>query len=119
MKKDTTTSTMLVISMGFLTIYLLFSLNWSVYVALTVGVIGVFSNSLSRKIEWLWMQLSRVLSHIVPTILLTAIFYLILFPLSLLSKLFTKDPLMLSNKHESYFVKIEKTYEKKGLENIW
>lgn len=119
MKKDSAKSTMLVISIGFLAIHLLFSLSWAVYVALGVGLAGIASNALSEKVEWAWMKLSRVLSYIVPSILLAAIFYLILFPLSLLSKLFTKDPLMLSNKHNSYFVSINKTFDKKGLENIW
>jgi len=119
MKRDTSKSTMLVISMGFLIIYLLFSLQWAVIVSLAVGLIGIVSSALSKKIEWAWMKLTRILSYIIPSILLGIIFYLFLFPLSLLSKLFTKDPLMLSNKYSTYFVNVEKTFDKSSMEKSW
>lgn len=119
MKKDTSKSTMLVISMGFLVIYLLFAWQWAVTVSLVVGLLGIVSSTLSSIIEGAWLKLARILSYIIPSVLLTIIFYLILFPLSLISKLFTKDPLMLSNKYNTYFVNIEKSFDKRSLEKIW
>jgi len=119
MKKDTSKSTVLVISMGFLALFLIFEFKWAGYLSLLVGCIGALSDTLSQKIEWFWMKLSLVLSYIVPTILLTIIFYCILFPIALLSKLFTKDPLLLSAKYDSYFVKVDKSMDKKSMENIW
>ena len=119
MKNDTSKSTMLVITIGFLILYLLFAWQWAVIVSLVVGLIGIVSSALSRKIEWAWMKLARILSYIIPSVLLGIIFYLILFPLSLISKLFTKDPLMLSSKHETFFVNIEKEFDKKSMEKIW
>lgn len=119
MKKDTSKSTMLVISMGFLILYLLFSWQWAVIVSLAVGLTGIISIALSKKIEWAWMKLARFLSYVIPSILLGIIFYLILFPLSLLSKLFTKDSLMLSNKYNTYFVNVEKTFNKSSMEKLW
>lgn len=119
MKKGTSKSTMLVISIGFLILYLLFSWQWAVIVSLVVGLMGIVSSALSRKIEWAWMKFAKILSYIIPSVLLAIIFYLILFPLSLISKLFTKDPLMLSSKYNTYFVNIEKSYDKRSLEKIW
>jgi len=40
-------------------------------------------------------------------------------PLSLLSKLFRKDPLMLSKKYKSYFIDINKEISKESFEKIW
>lgn len=119
MKKDTSKSTILVISMGFIIIHLLFKVEWALFTALGFGMAGVISDTLSQKIEWAWMKLAHVLSKIIPTILLAAVFFLVLFPISLISKLFTKDPLMLSPKYKSYFVDINKTIDKKSMENIW
>ena len=65
------------------------------------------------------MKLSQVLSYIIPSVLLGIVFYLFLFPISLISKLFTKDPLMLSNKYKTYFVTINKEIEKNSFEKIW
>ena len=65
------------------------------------------------------MKLAQLLGYIIPNILLSIVFYLILFPLSLLSKLFTKDPLMLSSKYDSYFVDVNKEMDQKSFENMW
>ena len=119
MEKDTSKSTILVISTGFLILYLIFSWQWAVLTSLIVGIIGIISGTLSRLIEKGWMELARLLSYIVPSILLGIVFYLILFPTALISKLFTKDPLMLSDKHKTYFIDINREVEKKSFEKIW
>jgi len=118
-KMDTSKSTILVISMGFLILHLAFSWQWAIVVSLVVGVIGIVSSYLSSKIEWAWMKLAQLLGYIVPNILLTIVFFLFLFPISLLSKLFTKDPLMLSNKYSSYFIDVNKEMNKKSFEKTW
>ena len=119
MKKDNSKSTMLVISMGFLALHLIYSWQWAIYVSLVIGIIGIVSRSLSRKIAQAWMMLAKILGYIVPNILLSLIFFLFLFPISLLAKLFKKDPLMLSREHSSYFVDIEKEMDKRDFEKIW
>ena len=118
-KKDTSKSTMLIISMGFLVLYLIKAWQWAVIVSLTAGIIGIVSPFLSRKIEWAWMKLGKLLGYIVPNILLSIVFYLILFPLSMLSKIFRKDPLMLSKDYDSYFVDLEKKTDRKDFEKMW
>ena len=119
MKKDTTKSTILVISMGFLILHLAFVWHWAAVVSLSVGIIGIVSSYLSRKIEWVWMKLSQLLGYIIPNIILCIVFYLILFPISLLSKLFTKDPLMLSSKYDTYFVNVNNEMDKSSFKKMW
>ncbi|MBL7742091.1 MAG: hypothetical protein JNN00_01330 [Chitinophagaceae bacterium] len=118
-KKDTSRTTILVISMGFLVMYLVFGWKWAVYVSLATGITGATSAYLSQKIEWAWMQLARVLSYIVPNILLSLIFFLILFPAALINRLFTKDPLMLSGKYKTYFIDVNRKMDKKAFEKTW
>jgi hypothetical protein len=119
MKTGTSKSTILVISMGFLMLYLVFAWKWPIYVSLIVGAIGIVSSYLSKKIEWIWMQISKVMEYIVPNLLLSIVFFLILFPISLLFKLFNKDSLMLSDKYKTYFVDINKEMDKKSFEKTW
>jgi hypothetical protein len=125
-KTDTSKSTILIISMGFLALYVFSLLKWpdhpwiwALYISLGVGIIGALSTYLGEKIEWVWMKLSKLLSYIVPNVLLSLVFYLFLFPISLLSKLFSKDPLMLSKKHPTYFININKEPDKKSFERIF
>jgi hypothetical protein len=119
MKEDTSKSTILVISIGFLILYLIFSWQWAVITSLVVGLVGIISGTLSSIIEKGWMAVSRILSFIIPSILLGIVFYLFLFPISVISKLFTHDPLMLSNKYNTFFVNINKEVDKKSFEKIW
>ena len=119
MKQDTSKSTILVISMGFLALFLYSSWKWAAIVSLITGVTGIVSPFLRMKIEWAWLKLAKLLSFVVPNILLGLLFYLVLFPISLLSKIFRKDPLMLSNKHQTYFIDINKEFDKSSFEKIW
>ena len=119
MKTDTSKSTILIISMGFLTLYLVFSWQWAVIVSLIIGVVGIISSFLSKKIEWGWMKLAQLLEYIIPNILLSIVFFLFLFPISLLSKIFSNDPLMLSKKYKTYFIEIDREVDKKSFEKTW
>ena len=112
--------TCLTISVGFVVVYLITKANWSLTVALVVGLIGVLSDFLAKKVDWLWMQLTKVLSLIVPNILLSAIFYLFLFPISILARVFGKsDPLLLKNSKSSTYKAENKVFEKESFENPW
>lgn len=119
MKSDTSKSTILVISMGFLVLHLIFAWQWAVIVSLIVGIVGIVSTFLSKKIEWGWTKLAQFMGYIISNILLSIVFYLFLFPISLLSKLFSKDPLMLSKEYSTYFIDINKEMDKKSFEKIW
>lgn len=116
---DTTKSTILIISMGFLLIYLLFTWRWAVITSLIIGLVGILSPSLSQKIEWGWMKLAQILSYVIPNILLTIVFFFFLFPIALVSRLFTKDPLMLSKKYNTYFLDVKNKSDKKSFKKTW
>ena len=119
-KADTSKSTILIICMGFLVIYLALHVKWALYVSLGVGVLSIASTFISQKIEWGWNKLSKILGYIVPNILLSVIFFLFLFPIAVISRLFAKkDPLMLSGKYDSYFIDMNTQMDKKAFEKTW
>ena len=112
--------TVLTITVGFIVIYLITQLEWALIVAVSVGAVGILSNYLSKQIDWLWMKLAWVLSLIVPNILLSLVFYIILFPVALISKLFgKKDQLQLKNTATTTFVTVDKTFDKESFEKPW
>jgi len=118
--KSTPIKTVLVISMGFLIVYLITQWKWAIYVTLTVGLTGILSDYLSKKLDFLWMKLTWILSFIVPNILLTIVFYLLLFPMAVLSRLFgEKDPLRLKNTTNSIFKNTNKKFDKVSFEKPW
>lgn len=119
MKSEATKSTILVISTGLLVLHILFSWQWAVYASLGIGIIGVLSSYLSEKIHLFWIKLSEILGLIVPRIILSLLFFIVLLPISILFRIFNKDPLMLSKKYDSYFINVNKNYDKKSFEYTW
>ena len=94
--------------------------QWMLSTAVIVGLVGVLSTYLSQKIDWLWMQLTKVLALIMPNVLLTIVFYVFLFPFALLSRIFgAADALRLKNTSESVYRVSEKKYTPQSMEHPW
>ena len=118
--KTTPEITMLVLNSALLVLFLIYRNNWFLYGALGLGLAGIFSPWLSRKIDFLWTKLAQLLSYIVPNILMGVVFYGVLFPISLMSKVFSKStPLQLKYKRGSMFKETNKTFEKSTFEKMW
>jgi len=113
-------STILVIVMGFLIIYA-YSKNFNfLNVSIIIGLLGVISDKASLFIDKIWFKISFILSLIIPNILLGSIFYLILFPIALLSRLFgNKDPLNLKNSLKTLFINKNTNFKAKSFEQPW
>jgi hypothetical protein len=104
--------TLMVMAAGFIVIYLIWDLKWAIYIALALTIAGSFSSYLSKWIAWGWMKLAWVLSLIIPNILLGIVFFLVLFPTAMMSKLFrTKSNFTLKNNRDSFFIDVNKDFE--------
>ena len=122
MKKHKTdpTKTVLTITVGFIVLYLFTKWNWTILIASGIGLTGLFSTRLSKIIDFLWMKLAMVLSLIMPNILLSIIFFLFLFPVAVLSRVFGKnDPLNLKDKAGSNFKDSNRSFDKASFEKTW
>jgi len=121
MKKNTPnpTQTILTIVIGLILSYLITDIKFLIYLSFTLGAIGLFSTYLSKIVDYLWIKLAWILSLIVPNILLGIIFYLILFPIALISKIFNKDTLKIKKQKKSIYKEINKTFVREDLKNPW
>ncbi|MAR62391.1 MAG: hypothetical protein CMC45_00735 [Flavobacteriaceae bacterium] len=117
--KSNPSKTILVIITGLMVIYFFTKMYVLLQIVLLLGVIGVFSRFLSVKIENLWFRIAYVLSLIIPNILLGVIFYLFLFPISLLSKIWNKDLLHLRNNSDTIYKEVKKSFNKESFKNTW
>ncbi|MBW3466391.1 hypothetical protein [Arthrospiribacter ruber] len=118
--KSDPTKTVLVITVGMILLYVIFSWEWAIYVSLTVGVLGMLSAYLAKKIDWFWGKLTFVLSLIVPNVLLSLVFFLLLTPIALASRLFgKKNPLNLKNTEKSLFKSVNKNFPASSFEKPW
>lgn len=90
------------------------------YAIIALGGPGLVSETLRRAIDAAWMKLAWLLGLVVPKIVLTLVFFLVLCPLAFIARLFKKqDPLFLSRGSNSTFLKLSKTFGPADLENPW
>ncbi len=90
MDKNNPKDAIIAISGGLLLFYLIYRLDILLVLALCFIAIGLFSTFLSVKISWLWMGLAKILGYVNSRILLGVVFFLILTPLALLRKVFSR-----------------------------
>jgi len=118
--KSEATKTVLTITIGFLAIYVITKWEWTISMSLIIGLMGILSSYLSKKIDFIWIKLTWLLSMIVPNILLFVIFFLFLLPIAILSRIFgRKDPLSLKNTTNSLFKNSNKKFGKVSFEKPW
>ncbi|HIP31135.1 MAG TPA: hypothetical protein EYG86_00085 [Crocinitomicaceae bacterium] len=120
MNKNSPTRTVLTIVIGFLILHLLFQHQWLMYVAATVGLLGLTSTYLAQKIDFIWMKLGWLLSLIVPKIILGVVFFFILTPIALLYRAFKKDKAFkLKRSQKTVFVTTDKIFLKESFERMF
>ena len=67
-------------------------------VALAFVLLGFVAPKVLTPLNWLWFQLGQLLGKIVSPLVLGAIFFLLLTPVSLVTRLFGRDELRLKRK---------------------
>jgi hypothetical protein len=90
MKKDNPKDAIIAITGGLLFFYLIYKLNILLIIAICLIAIGLTSTYLSAKISWLWMGFAKILGYVNSRILLGAVFFLILTPLAMIRRLFSR-----------------------------
>lgn len=94
--------------------------NYLLYLAMAMTVGGFVSQSFVLLIDKGWMKIGWILGQIVPRIILSIVFYIILTPLALFSRWFgEKDPLQLKRPDGSLFKKITPIDNKESFEKMW
>ena len=83
---------------------------WALLVALTLVFITLFKTSILKPLNIFWIKLGSFLGKIISPLVMLAVYFLVLTPVSLIVRLFGKDLLNLkfSNKVNSYWIKRKK-----------
>ena len=121
MKREKHLETILSIILGLAVIYWGTKNRYLLPAIVIIAAIGLFSSYLTEKIHWLWTKLSHVMGMVMSKILLSVIFFVFLFPIAVLSRLFSKKDSMQLKKAScpSYYVARDHGYTAEDLENPW
>lgn len=109
----------LVIVIGFIALFFIFKSDYLLYAAFFLGIIFLFVSPLGNLIIKLWFKLAEILGWLNSRILLSIVFYVFLFPLAAINKLFSKNALHLKNVSDTLFTERNHKYKKDDLENVW
>ncbi|MDW8274229.1 MAG: SxtJ family membrane protein, partial [Chitinophagales bacterium] len=80
------------------------------YAAILLGLIGMFSDLLSKYIHNAWMKLTEILGFFMNKLILGIVFFVFLTPIALLSRLAGRSNLKLKKQESSYFSERRHTY---------
>jgi hypothetical protein len=111
--------TLLVIVLGFSLLYLILDRNWMLYAALGLGIAGMLSIQVNRWIHMAWFFLGEKLGFVVSKVVLGALFFVVLIPMSMLARIFRKDIMNLRAPHKSGFHHRDHLYDPGDFENMW
>lgn len=112
----------LVIVTGLVVFYFIFSARYPylLYAAAAVGVLSIAIPFVGDLIVKGWYKIAEVLGAINGRILLSLIFFVVLFPVALLSRIGKKNPLSLKReKQDSFYTERNHLYTGKDLEQVW
>ena len=119
MKREQVLETIIVIAAGLLAISVLFGVRELIFVSFGFLCIAIVSRYLAEKISQFWFRAAHLLGRINSFILLSAVFYLILTPVALISRLFNRSNLTLKKDLESFYVQRDHEYLPEDFENTW
>lgn len=126
MNREKKVEAILAIVVGFLALYFIFGVwrgfdvKWMLWVSLIVGVLSMMSDTVMNGITMVWFKFAEFLgNYITGPILLGVVFFLILFPISILARIFSTDNLMRKRRDDSYYVERNHAYVTEDIENIW
>lgn len=112
--------TVLLLVIAGVVFYLWKQWDWALYAGLVIGILSLLFPVVAQKVDEGWRQLGKVLGWFVPKILLSLIFFLLLWPTARLARLFGQaDPLDLKDKKDSMFHSVEKNYPPENFEKPW
>jgi len=118
--KQEATLTSLTVVVGLFGVYLYANSLLLAQIIFGLGLVLVLFSSARDVLHSFWMFLTKILGYVMPNILLSLVFFLVVTPLGLFTRLIkVKSLLTLKNDQSSFFVKTTGEFSKKSFEQPW
>jgi hypothetical protein len=111
----------LVIIIGLLTIYYIFDVQYLDIIAYSIGAMSIIFPAVAFGIDWLWGKIGFVMGWVNSKVILTVLFFFILFPIALLRRIFASKVLQLKKPADikSLYKNRNHLYRKEDLADTW
>lgn len=118
--KEKNQETILAIVLGLLVIQLFTGYKNLIIISVVLLAIPIFSMTVAGWITWAWLKLSHVMGYVMSKLILSVIFFLVLFPVSLAFRVFGKSGLQLNKSdNDTYYSQRDHTYVPSDFEDPW
>jgi hypothetical protein len=102
--------TVFIIQIGLIVLYLLFRHNAFLWMAVALGVAGILVPRAAYAIDWIWTRLTEMLGWLGSRVILGVVYLVVLVPVSMVSRLFRKDHLVLRKPAKTNWKERRQTY---------
>ena len=110
----------LVIVTGLVVLYFVFKSPWWLYAAAAVGLLSIVIPAVGDLIVKAWFKVAEILGNINGKIILSVMFFVFLWPIAMLYRLTTKNPLAIKRTDDSsFYTERNHQYTKDDLEQTW
>jgi len=117
-KSSTNKDAIPAITLLFLLLFLAFQNQFFIYLAIAFILISFLWKGFSEAANFIWQKLGEAVGKVTGTVILTLIFFVVVFPMSLGMKLLGKDPMKLKQpRGNSNFDLLERKIIKADLQN--
>jgi len=117
--KNKILETSLVLTTGFMLLFLITEVSIFLYLSFAFGIIGIFFKPVANYITIAWFKLADILNFVVSKIILGILYFVLLFPIAVVYRWTNKDKLQLKKPDVTNWEVRNKKYNSKDLENIW
>ncbi len=103
-------------------LYFKFNSKFILYFSVSLSLISLVSNKIELYINLIWIKIIKLLSYLMPNIILTMFYLFFLTPLAFIAKIFkNKDnrDYILKNNYKSLFKICNKEFTKESFELPW
>lgn len=108
----------LAITFLLLLLFLYFRNFTFIYIAIGFILVSLLSDTVAGFFDMVWKKITHILGLISSTIILSIIFYLIVFPWGMILKLINKNPLLLNSSNKTTtFINRNKLFTNSDLQN--
>lgn len=113
--------TIIVLSVVFLIIFIISGREFFIFTGLALLIISLLLKRLTARISDLWLRLSELIGNFNSKIILTLVFFIVLTPVAVLYRVFSRNPLGLKRQEDesSYFCTRDHFYKREDFEKTW
>lgn len=107
----------LIVVLGFIFLAFLFQTIVLAWVAFAIGSLSLVVPGFARRFDWLWLKSGAALGWFNSRVILGVVYFVVLVPIALISRIFGKDKLRLRRSNTSLYVERDHLYTAEDLQN--